>query len=278
MDDGRHDGPYQGRDQEDPDLAERRATDHEGRPEAPGRVHRGARQRNADEVHDHQPEADGHAGGSLNGCLVRGEQDHHDEDGCQDDLNEEGAPLAHEQVRLLAVPVRTESLDRLLVEGRRGEHPVEEVGPGDAARHLGHDVGHALAQLHPPRGDEAERDRRVDVATRDRPDGVDEGDEHEPEGQGGGGHPGRIAQAEELEAEGLGGDADGDGHQYQRAEELHGELPGIQIHDDDLLCPRRGERTQAVSQRGSALSRIPAMNYLLTASTQRMQCRAFVGN
>ena len=164
MDHGRHDRSHQRGNQEEPDLAERRAAHNEGRPEAPSRVHRRARERNADEVHDHQAEADGHAGRSLNGGLVRGEQHDHHEDCRQHDLDEEGATLAHEQVRLLAVPVGAQPLDRLLVERGRGEHPVEEVGPGDAADHLGHDVGDALGQLHAPRSDETERDCRVDVA------------------------------------------------------------------------------------------------------------------
>ena len=257
MDDRRHDRSHQGGNEEEPDLAERRAADDEGRPEAPGRVDRRARERDADEVHDHQAEADGHAGRALNGGLVRGEQHDHHEDRREDDLDEEGATLAHEQVRLLAVPVGAEALDRLLVERRGGEHPVEEVGPDDPAGELGHDVGHPLLQLHAPRGDEAERDRRVDVAARDRPDGVDEGDEHQAEGQGGGGHSGGVAETEQLEAECLGGNADGDDDQDQRAEELRGELSGLQIHDRDLLCPGEGMWTQEVSQRPLAEARMP---------------------
>ncbi len=95
---------------------------------------------------------------------------------------------------------------------------------------------HALDQLHAPRGDEAHGDRRVDVAARDRPDGVDQGDQDEPEGEGRGHEAGREAARpaessvqrdlapEELEAQGLGGHADGDDHQDCRTEELRQEL------------------------------------------------------
>src|ERR1700722_13996058 len=49
MDHGRNDRSDEWCDQEDPDLAERRTAHDEGRSEGPGRAHRGARQRNADE-------------------------------------------------------------------------------------------------------------------------------------------------------------------------------------------------------------------------------------
>ena len=69
-------------------------------------------ERDADEVDHHQAEADGHAGRTLNGGLVGGEEHDHDEDGGEDDLDEERAPLAHEQVGLLAVAVGAQARPR----------------------------------------------------------------------------------------------------------------------------------------------------------------------
>ena len=90
-------------------------------------------------------EADGDARSALNGRLVGGEEHDHHEDRRQHHLDEEGAPLADEQVRLPAVPVGAQAdCDRLGVQRRRVHHPVEEVGAGDAAGHLGDHVGDAL--------------------------------------------------------------------------------------------------------------------------------------
>ena len=80
-----------------------------------------------------------------------------------------------------------------MVERRGREHPVEEVGAADGAGELGHHVGEPSAELHAAGRDEAQRHRRVDVAARDGADGVDQGDEHEPEGEGGGHHAGGDA-------------------------------------------------------------------------------------
>ena len=129
--------------------------------------------------------------------------------------------------------------------------------------HLGHDVGHALGQLHAPRGDEPEGDRRVDVAARDRPDGVDEGDEHEAEGQGGGGHPGGIAQTEELETEGLSGDADGDDDEDQVPRNSAASFLGSRFMTM-TSCVQARELDTGSFAAPLAQARIPAANYLLT--------------
>ena len=189
----------------------------------------------------HETEADGHAGGSLNGRLVGGEEHDHDEDGGEDHLDEECPALADAQVGGGAIAVRTEADPALRIEGRRVHHGVEQVGAGDGAGQLGHDVGHPLDELHAAGGDEAERHCRVDVRTGDRADGVGERRQHQPEGESGGRHAGRVAEPEELEAERLGGDADRNDDQHQRAEELRGELSDVQLHDGDLLCPWRGK-------------------------------------
>ncbi len=169
-------------------------------------------------------EADGDARRTLDRRLVGGEQDDHDEDGGEHHLDQERAPLADKEMRLLPVAVGTETLGALVVQLRRGEHPIEQVGADDPAGELGHEVRHAFGQLHPSGGNEAERHRGVHVAARDRPDGVDEGHEHQAEGEGGGHDAGGVAQAEELEPERLGGHPDGDYHQDQRAEKFCQEL------------------------------------------------------
>ena len=196
---------------------ERRAPDDQRRAQGPGRVHRGPGERDADEVHHHQPEADGDARRPLNRGLVRGEEHDQDEHRREHDLDQEGAALADQQVRLLAVPVGPQAHDGLGVQRRRREHPVQEVGAGDAAGELGDPVGRRLGELHAARAEEAERDRGVDVAARDGPDGVDEGDQHQPEGEGGGDDAGGVAQPEEPEPERLGRHPDGDDDQHDGA-------------------------------------------------------------
>ena len=175
MDDGGGDGADQRGHDEEPDLAQGGATHDEGGAEASGRVHRGAGQRNTDQVDDDQRGADGQAGRALNGRLVGGEEDHGHEDEGHHHLDAESAALVQVERRLLGVAVRAQALQLAVVRGNSLEDLPQHGGPGDGPGELGHPEAERLPDLHPTRGHEAQGHGRIDVTTRDRPDGVGQG-------------------------------------------------------------------------------------------------------
>ena len=133
---------------------------------------------------------------------------------------DEGAALVEVDDRVGPVAVGAQPLDLAAVGGDAGEHAPQDGGPGDGAGHLGHRVADPLGRLHAAGGHEAERHRRVHVASRDGPDGVGQGHEDEAEGEGRGDHAGGVAGAEQLEAEALGGHPHGDEHEYERSRRI----------------------------------------------------------
>ena len=213
--------------------------DDEGRAEASGRVDRGAGQRNTDQVHHDERRTDGQAGRALNGCLVGGEEDHGHEDEGHHHLDAEGAALVQKKVRGRAVAVRTQPLQLAVVGGNPLEDLPQHGGPGDGPGELGHPEAERLADLHPAGGHETQGHGRIDVAARDRSDGVGQAQQDQPEGERGGHHAGRITRSEEFEPEALRSDPDGDEHQDEGA----GELGGQFLRVEHLITPwsRRGK-------------------------------------
>ena len=61
--------------------------------------------------------------------------------------------------------------------GRLGEHHVGDDRPADAADHLGRQVGPGVAPAQPAEGGVDERDDRVEMCPRDRPEHQDDGEE-----------------------------------------------------------------------------------------------------
>ncbi len=60
---------------------------------------------------------------------------------------------------------------------------IEHAAASDRAQHLGDDVGQELAAREPAAGPEPDRDRRIEVAARDVPDGVGHRQHGQAEGQ-----------------------------------------------------------------------------------------------
>jgi len=81
----------QRRDDEQPHLAQGGPADDEGRAQAAGRVHRGAGDRDPDEMDHGEAQADHNAGGGGIRGLARHGEDGEDEQGGHHDLDEEGA-------------------------------------------------------------------------------------------------------------------------------------------------------------------------------------------
>ena len=114
---------------------------------------------------------------------------------------------------------------------------IEQDRAGDAAEELRHHVAPGLAHLEPAGRDEPDRHRRVDVAARDRPDGVDHRHDGEPEGQ-------RDRQDAEREGRREAADRDrpaAEKDETRRAEKLRDEL----VHD---CCPQKAKRRPKLSK------------------------------
>ena len=77
--------PTTGASEEEPDLGQGVAADHQRGPEAPGRVDRRPGDGDADDVDQGQGEADGQAGEALGRVLARGAEDDEQEERRQDD-------------------------------------------------------------------------------------------------------------------------------------------------------------------------------------------------
>src|SRR5580700_9400308 len=88
-DEARKSPPQKRRDPEQPQLLEGPPSDEERRAGAARRIDRQVRDRNADEMHERQGQADGNPGKADDGALRRGTQNHRQEDERQDELGEE---------------------------------------------------------------------------------------------------------------------------------------------------------------------------------------------
>jgi Sulfate permease family/STAS domain len=137
---GREHAPDQGRHDEQPHLAEGRAADDEGRAEAAGRVHRGAGDRDADQVNHGQRQPDGDGCGGRVGGRRRHPQDDEDEQRRQDDLEEKRSAQADVNERLLAPAVGAQAGGSPVVERRGAERAPQDQRADDPAGELGDPV------------------------------------------------------------------------------------------------------------------------------------------
>lgn len=144
-----------------------------------GRVHGGVGHRDRDEVDEREAEADSDRGETCRSATVGSAHDHEQEDGREHGFNQERAAhaggLAAEGVHAVGERIGP------AVGGECADACVGEVGLGDAvehgssdnaANHLCHDVGRSFLSGEAAAGNLAERDGRVQVATRNVADGV----------------------------------------------------------------------------------------------------------
>lgn len=252
------------------DEVERRtrdgSTDERGEPEQPqlprspvaveerdgrgaGRVDRGVRDRDGDEVDEGQAQADGQ-GREPHGRVVVGHaKDDVDEKHRQQDLR---AQHGHEGVAaggVLAVAVGGHVAGRIEDVATAGDGPQGRAGE-EATQDLGDDVARHVLPLEPLRDGHTDRHRRVEVSPRDVPQRVGhrydcetEGESHaqetnaevhgRPSPQGGGGHEaGREDRAPTPSED-----------QPERADELGNEALGQLRRVHAAHCgarPRRG--------------------------------------
>ena len=95
-------------------------------------------------------------------------------------------------------------------------HQLQDRAAQDRSQHLGDPVPDGVGDRHLARDHHGERDRRVDVAARDRADGVDAEDEHQAEREG--------DEARSVRLDAHHGRTHREEHQGERADELCDEL------------------------------------------------------
>ena len=175
-------------DPEEPELLDGGPTNEHGHSGRASRVHGGVGHRDRDEVDEREAEADGNRGETCRSATVGSAHDHEQEDGCKHGFNQECAAhaggLAAEGVHAVVESVGP------AVGGECANACVGEVGLGDAVEHcrsddtaddLCHDVGRSFLSGEAAAGNLAERDGRVQVATRNVADGVCHGEHGEAE-------------------------------------------------------------------------------------------------
>ena len=208
--------------EEQPHLRQRGATLEQGRAERASRVDRGAGQRDADQVHSGQREADGQAGEGGGGDLLRHQQDDQDERGGQQRLEDEGAGHVDG-----AVVEGVGAQGAGLVRHAEGRHEQLEHGTaGDRAGELGGGVAGTLAAGHALGQDHGERDGGVDVGAGDRAECVGQHQDDKAERERDADDPRARAGLVEADATGDAEDsrADGEEDQEEGADELSTEL------------------------------------------------------
>lgn len=149
----------------------------EGRANRAGRIDRRPRNRDADDVYQHQRQTDGQTrqvAGALLG--VGGPQHHQHEDEGEDRLGDEG--LEHHAVGK-AVGARCGGAAVAAARRQR----IEDCRTDDGADDLGNHVCGRLTAAHAPREEDSEGDGGVDVAPRDVANRIGHGNDRETEGQ-----------------------------------------------------------------------------------------------
>ena len=209
----RHRPADQRRDDEQPHLAQRGPAHDEGRTEAASRIHRRAGDRDADEVHDRQREADDDSRGGGVGGLARGAENGEDEQGRHHDLDQEGASRVDVDMAEGAIPICPQPLDRGAVDRRAVERAPQQQGSEYAADDLGDPVSDGFRRRDPACQPRADGDGRVDVAPGDGTEHVGQCEQHQAERQGSDDHPRGETEPRPAEPERQGGGADGEVHQ-----------------------------------------------------------------
>src|SRR5690606_12891160 len=132
------------------------------------------------EVDERQGEPDHETGDEgIPARAVRHSEDDEDEHGGEDNLNTDRAAGAEASWGEFTPAIACEAAFPRAVEpatGRRADQG-DDARPDRAAEDLGGDVSDRAAPREAPRRCKAERDRRIEVPTRDRPEGVDAGDD-----------------------------------------------------------------------------------------------------
>ncbi|MPL92899.1 hypothetical protein SDC9_39023 [bioreactor metagenome] len=198
----------QRRDDEEPQLRERRAADEERRPDRTRGVHRNAGDVDADQVDAGEGEADGKAGKARRRTGAGHAEDHGDEEEGRHRFKDQRsahriAAIVAGAETILAKPIRR---DRVI--GLAGGDHIDREGADDRAENLCDDIGQELGRAHPAGEQHTERDRGVEMRARDRTKPVGCGDDRQAEGDRDAlhadmaAHQHRRAHAEEHQDEG----------------------------------------------------------------------------
>ena len=175
-----------------------------------------------------QREADGHAGGHGGAELGGDREDHEDEHGGEDDLDQEGVTHVDLDHREVAVAIGPEAGHGAGVLGRAREDRPQRERPQQSTGELRDPVADGLGQADAASDQRTDGDGGVDVAAGDRADGIDQAHQDQAEREGGGhdAHGGGPEDPREGKAlsEAPRGDATGEEHEEGGAEELGTEL------------------------------------------------------
>lgn len=177
-DTGGGEGTYEGTYDENPKVAEGRATLEDGGSYTAGGVHTGAGVADADEVDEHEGETDGEAGEVVGGAvgLVGGTQHYEHEDAGEDNFSQQAAKDIDASLEVVGARA-FKTLDIAYEEPKQG---AADEGADDLEEHI-----HAgVLAAHAASGPAAEGDGGIDVATADTADGVGHAYYGETEGEG----------------------------------------------------------------------------------------------
>src|ERR1700735_2020390 len=132
---------------------------------------------------ERETETDGDGGDAFGCALVGRAEDDEEEEGGEEKLRDEAGEEGVAARRVETVAIGGEA-------GRAGEaflaacDDVEAAGSGDAAEHLGDDVGEKIPASEASAGIYAERDSGVEMRAGDMADGEGHGEHGKAEGEG----------------------------------------------------------------------------------------------
>lgn len=136
-------------------------------------------------------------GGGMTG---RQQDDKHEHEG-KDDLGEERSTGLQADHRVDAPAIGAEPGRRAAVGATVREYRPQRERAGDATDQLRGPIAGCVLQRRAAGDHEAQRDRGIDMTSRDRADRVDQRDQHEPERERSHHHPGCGAAALQMEPE-----------------------------------------------------------------------------